>query len=116
MMFMLLSYPRSTPAVHPRSHPVPVTLALSSPGLSDLVERARFLRQLDAQLRAELPANLSAHVQVANLYDDRLVMLADSSAWATRLRYERQKLLHHLWRHYSIRCPALEVKVSPANF
>jgi hypothetical protein len=102
--------------VHPRSHPVSVTLALSSPGLSDLVERARFLKQLDSQLRAELPASLSAHVRVANLHEDRLVMVADSATWATRLRYERQKILLALRRHYSIRCPALEVKISPANF
>lgn len=41
-------------------------------------------------------------------------MVADSAAWATRLRYQRQKILQTLWRDYSIRCPELEVKVSPS--
>jgi hypothetical protein len=79
------------------------------------VEHARFLQQLDARLRAALPDSLSQHVRVANLQDDRLVMLADSAAWATRLRYQRQRVLQTLWQAYSIRCQSFEVKVSPPS-
>src|SRR5262245_13093585 len=86
-MMFIQSIATDTRVVYSRSHPVPVSLALSSPGLSAMVQHARFLQQLDARLRSELPASLARHVQVANLHADRLVMVAESAVWATRLRY-----------------------------
>jgi hypothetical protein len=100
-----------------RSRSVPLAAALASPGLAGLVDRARYLRQIDAAVRAALPDSLSAHAQVANLHEDGLlVMVTDSAAWATRLRYQRQKILQTLRRDYSIPSPELEVKVYPAAF
>jgi hypothetical protein len=99
--------------VPPRYKPVSLSVALASPELASLVERARFLRQLDRTVRASLPETLSQHVQVANLRGDCLVMLADSPTWATRLRYQRQTVLDGLWQGHSIRCRMLEVKVQP---
>ena len=92
---------------------VSLSVALAAPGLASLVERARFLRQLDRSIRAQLPETLSPHVQVANLRGDCLVMLADSPTWATRLRYLRQTVLDGVWQSHSIRCRLLEVKVQP---
>lgn len=96
-----------------RVKPLPLSAALAVPGLASLVDRARFLRQLDRDVRAGLPETLSHHTQVANLRGDCLVMLADSPVWATRLRYQRQSVLDLLWRTHSIRCRTLEVKVQP---
>lgn len=96
-----------------RLKPLPLSLALAAPGLASLVDRARFLRQLDRDIRAGLPEPLSRHALVANLRGDCLVMLADSPTWATRLRYQRQKVLDLVWRTHSIRCRTLEVKVQP---
>jgi hypothetical protein len=100
-------------SVPSRRKPLSIATALSSPGLASLVQRARFLRQLDRSIRASLPETLSRHVQVANLRGDCLVMLADSPTWATRLRYQRQAVLDGLWQAHSIRCRLLEVKVQP---
>jgi hypothetical protein len=93
--------------------PISLSVALSAPGLASLVERARFLKQLNRSIQAMLPQTLSKHVQVANLRGDCLVMLADSPIWATRLRYQRQAVLDGLWQAHSIRCRLLEVKVQP---
>lgn len=40
----------------------------------------------------QLPAELSSHVTGANLREHRLVILADSAAWAARIRFEAQRV------------------------
>ncbi len=51
-----------------------------------LIERAMQLHALDRQLRQSLPEPLASHVRLGNLRQDRLVFLADTPAWASRLR------------------------------
>lgn len=58
-------------------------------GLAKVVEHARDMGDLAQILRDALPGEQRAAIFAANLRDDgELVILASSSAWASRLRYE----------------------------
>lgn len=62
--------------------------------LSDVVRRARAMADLAGRLTAALPADLRPGIRAANIRDDcELVVIADSPAWAARLRFEGEKLL-----------------------
>lgn len=51
------------------------------------LRHALLLAELDGQLRPLLPADLAPHVRLGDLRGPRLVMLAASAAWQTRLRH-----------------------------
>lgn len=61
-----------------------------------LLEQVHRLQSLNALLRACLDTEAAPHIQVADLSADRLVVHADSAAWATRLRYLAPQLLRCL--------------------
>ena len=55
----------------------------------DLARQARILQQLTPSL----PAEISPHLAAARVKDRELVLYADASAWATRLRFLAPQLL-----------------------
>lgn len=62
--------------------------------LGGLVRRARELGELTDVLSAALPGDCAGAILAANVRDDgTLVIIAASSAWANRLRYEAELLL-----------------------
>jgi hypothetical protein len=61
--------------------------------LGSLTKRARALDALDGKLRHHLPAELARECHLADLRNGRLVFLATSSTWATRLRLHQAVLL-----------------------
>ena len=62
--------------------------------LADIIRRARELGELTSALSKALPADFAGAIVAANLRDDgNLVVIAASSAWASRLRYETDTLL-----------------------
>ena len=62
--------------------------------LGGLVRRARELGELTDVLSAALPGDCDGAILAANVRDDgTLVVIAASSAWANRLRYEAELLL-----------------------
>ena len=62
--------------------------------LGDIVRRARSMGELVSQLQAVLPDDMTGSIQAANIRDDgELVILASSSAWAAKLRFEADTLL-----------------------
>lgn len=66
----------------------------SDRGLADLVRRAREMGELTGVLQRALPADSAQGLVAANLRDDgELVILAASSAWASKLRFEADLLL-----------------------
>lgn len=77
-------------------------------GLSRLMAHARALRALDRQLAALVPDDVAAHVRVAALRSGELLLLADSAAWATRLRM----LAANIRQQLSIGSPQAIQKVS----
>ena len=62
--------------------------------LGDLVARARALGELTETLAKALGEELATGLVAANLRDDNtLVLVAQSPAWAARLRFEEQAVL-----------------------
>ncbi len=61
--------------------------------LDTLASRARALDALDGRLRHHLPATLARECRLADVRDGRLVFLATSPAWATRVRMHQAVLL-----------------------
>ena len=62
--------------------------------LADIVRRAKELGELTTRLMRALPEDLSGAIVAANVRENgELVVIAASSAWASRLRYETDALL-----------------------
>jgi hypothetical protein len=62
--------------------------------LTSLCGRADYLHQMSLKLCSYLPAPLNVHCKLANITDDTVIMHADSSAWAARLRYSIPEILN----------------------
>jgi hypothetical protein len=63
-------------------------------GLGDVVRHARDMGDLVKLLQDSLPSEQRAAISAANIRDDgELVVLANSSAWASRLRYETEIMM-----------------------
>lgn len=72
----------------PSRSPAPLSDLLTATGstLKTLVERAGALHRLQQAVNKRLPEDLRAHCRVANVRDQTLILQADTSTWATRLR------------------------------
>lgn len=90
-------------------------LAGNPGGLQAVISHTQRLEALNRTLRGCIPAPLSQHCQVANLRDNILVLHADSSAWALKLRYSSRALLQQLRQRGVPGLSAVEVKVRPHN-
>lgn len=66
----------------------------SSDTLGKIIQRARDLDDLTTLLRAELDPDTGLSLLAANVRNDgELVVVASSSAWAAKLRFEGEKLM-----------------------
>jgi hypothetical protein len=67
--------------------------ATDSP-LEQLVRRSETMQRLTMKLKAGLAPGLAPHLTAANLRPDgQLVLVAESSGWAARLRFESESLM-----------------------
>lgn len=83
-------------------------LIQSAPGLYRLVKQVEEHHWLLSQVQNVLPGTLAAHCRAAIWSEDRLTLYADSSAWASRLRYTVPELREWL----APRIPAIrEIRV-----
>lgn len=78
-----------------------------------LAQRARALDALDRQLRQPLPEPLRRHVHLADISADRLVFLASSSAWASKLRFHQTAILANARQVSGLPTAKFAVKVAP---
>ena len=93
-----------------------VQLLKGSPdALQAVLSHTQRLEVLNRTLRGCIPAPLNQHCQVANLRDNILILHADSSAWALKLRYSSRVLLQQLRQRGVPELSAIEVKVRPDN-
>jgi hypothetical protein len=83
---------RAGPATSRRHGQEPKPLA-DCGSFAALAEKAGKLEALDRALRQTLPSPLREQVRFANLRNDRLVFLASSPAWASRLRLMQAQIL-----------------------
>ncbi|MEO6926685.1 MAG: DUF721 domain-containing protein [Rhodanobacter sp.] len=77
-----------------------------------LAQKAGALEALDRALRQTLPSPLREQVRFANLRHDRLVFLASSPAWASRLRLMQAQILASA-RAIGTCASSVTVKVAP---
>lgn len=101
---------RDVPASHRTGHgPRPIT---DVGPVAALAKQAGKLEALDRALRQTLPSPLREQVRFANLRDDRLVFLASSPAWASRLRLQQTQILAAA-RAIGANASSVTVKVAP---
>ncbi|MEP6485542.1 MAG: DciA family protein [Rudaea sp.] len=81
--------------------------------VASLIQRARALDALDRQLRQPLPEPLRRQVRLADISADRLVFLASSSAWASKLRFHQTALLALARQVSGLPANKFAVKVAP---
>jgi hypothetical protein len=91
--------------------PRPITDIVLSSDVAGLATRAGKLADLGVRLNRVLPSALGAQVHLANLRDRKLVFLATSPAWATRLRYS-QALVLEAARQLGLDAQGIVVKVA----
>jgi len=83
---------RAAPATSRRTGNGPKSL-VDCGSFATLAKKAGTLEALDRALRQTLPSPLREQVRFANLRHDRLVFLASSPAWASRLRLMQTQIL-----------------------
>lgn len=91
-------------------------LAGSPDSLHAVLAHTQRLEHLNRALQHCLPTPLNQHCQVANLRDNTLILHADSSAWALKLRYSTTRLLQQLRQQPRLQAlRTIEVKVRPIS-
>lgn len=78
------------------SKPRAIVQFLATPGpdaIDATIERGRQLLRLWQRMQPLLDAELASHCQLLNFRNGMLIMACDSTAWATRLRYQIPTLL-----------------------
>jgi hypothetical protein len=79
-----------------------------------VVQRAQSLRRLDRLVGSLLDHDSKQHCKVGNLRDGVLMLCVDSTAWASRLRYQTPALLTQLQQHKALATlQQIELKVTP---
>lgn len=79
-----------------------------------LLEHVRHLQSVNTQLHACLDIDAAVHAQVADLNAGRLLIHADSAAWATRLRYLAPQMLRCLQKSPLLTdLKRIDIRVSP---
>ncbi len=86
---------------------------LSDPGsaLGRLVAGAAKRKSLIMQVKSCIDPELSEHLIGVNVKDDTLILLSDSAAWATRLRYAGPALCKQLSEQFELTLHKVHVKV-----
>lgn len=81
------------------------------PLFANLERRAQATVELAAQVRAALPGPEKDHVLSASYRDDTLIVIADSAAWASHIRYAQSDLLERLREAGETQFTKIRVKV-----
>jgi hypothetical protein len=113
---LLLKY-ASYMARHPQSDQKAVSASeilsdsRSLPG--DTLGHARLLQKAQHVLAESVDPALATRFQVANIRQNRLILLAPAAAWATRLRMETPRLLETLHKAGFAGLREIDVRVAP---
>lgn len=83
--------------------------------LAILITRTRLLRRLTHLLRKQLDPELAEHCYVANIEQENLVILADTAARASKLRFYTATLLESLPQLDSVFSRITRIKVKILN-
>lgn len=67
-----------------------------SAGLQAILEKAAILEQINHELSQHLGDPLNQHIVLANVREDKAILLADTSVWLTKARYKASNILKFL--------------------
>jgi hypothetical protein len=91
----------------------PITEGLG-PLFADLERRVQARVELADRVRAALPGPEKDHIVSVTYRENTLVVLADSAAWSTHIRYAQQAVLERLHAQGETRFTKLKVRVGRA--
>ncbi|MEZ5542487.1 MAG: DUF721 domain-containing protein [Pseudomonadota bacterium] len=95
------------------NNPIKIQDIIGSRAQSRLVRQARLLLDIDAQLQQLLPDSLRPHCRLLSVNGNKLVLAADSPAWAARLRFQTHQLLRQLRLPGNVRLRGIRIRVRP---
>ena len=81
--------------------------------LSNLLDRASYLMQLETLLTGLLDSDLAAQFQVAAARKNRLILISPSASWATRLRMQAPRLISSLHAAGVRQIEYIDIRVAP---
>lgn len=76
-----------------------------------LEARTRMMMELTAQVRAALAGDEKHHIISASYRGSTLIVIADSAAWSTHIRYAQEQLLDRVRGPSDMRFNKLRVRV-----
>ncbi len=87
----------------------------SGSALAQVVADAAAHERLSLLVRRLLPQDLGAHVLSVNLRDETLIIITDSAAWATQIRYLQGDIMQALATKHGVVARKLVTKVRPGT-
>ncbi len=96
--------------------PSPITKLLHRANfpVEGLLQRGQFLHRLNRLVGSLLDDTFEQHCQVGNVRDGVLILYVDSTAWASRMRYQAPTLLKQLQQRKGLASiQKVEVKLLP---
>lgn len=91
-----------------------IVLASGRARLPSLRRRVKFLQQVQAAVDSVLPPAAHAEVRVADCEHGRLLLIASSGVWATRLRFQHPALRRVIAQRLRRDVADVEVRVRPS--
>ena len=93
---------------------VPIgTIVLENPQFFELIQKTRYHQRLLATVQTHLPSDLRTHCSGATTVGSQLLLFTESSAWATRLRYQQRDLINRLRTHAYLSISTVRIQVVP---
>ena len=108
--FVFVMSPHRNPLLASATGPKPAAECIA---LDALADRARALDALDGRLRHLLPAAVARETRLADVRDGRVVFLASSPTWASRIRLHQAALLAEARTALGGTVERFTVKVAP---
>ncbi len=81
-------------------------------GVADLITKARLLDKLNQEFLKFIPTPVNLHVTLAHVHGEKLHVLADSPAWATKFRFMHGHILQTLKKNIQYFQYVKEITVS----
>ncbi len=106
--------PRKPPRREGKLHRLAPRLAQRPGPLHAVIDHARTLERLNRRIQRALPEEMRGQWQLARLDEAEMVVVAGSSAWATRLRYLSRALQDAAERLAGLRPERVTVRVAPS--
>lgn len=97
-----------------KPHPLTDLLKNANFPAEGVLQRGQFLHRLNRLVSHLLDDDSKRHCQVGNVRDNTLILYVDTTAWASRLRYQGPALLKQLQQRKGLESlQQVEVRVMP---